>query len=57
MSIGAKAIMLFDAGKMFRTSFVQFAPLEAVDTIVTDAIGAEEHVRLEKSSIGVLVAG
>jgi DeoR family fructose operon transcriptional repressor len=57
MSIAAKVILLFDASKMGRTSFVQFAPLEAVDTIVTDAIGAEERARLEESGVDVLVAG
>jgi DeoR family fructose operon transcriptional repressor len=57
MSIAAKVIMLFDATKMGRTSFACFAPLEAVDTIVTDAIGAEDRARLEENGIDVLVAG
>ncbi len=57
MSIAAKVIMLFDATKMGRTSFACFAPLETIDTIVTDAIGAEDRTRLEESGIDVLVAG
>jgi len=57
MSIAAKVILLFDASKLGRTSFAQFAALEAVDTIVTDAIGAEDRARLEESGVDVLVAG
>ena len=57
MSIAARVIMLFDAGKMGRTSFACFAPLEAIDTIVTDAIGAEDRAQLEENGIDVLVAG
>jgi DeoR family fructose operon transcriptional repressor len=57
MSIAAKVLLLFDAGKMGRTSFACFAPLETIDTIVTDAIGAEDRARLEENGIDVLVAG
>jgi DeoR family fructose operon transcriptional repressor len=57
MSIAAKVIVLFDASKMGRTSFALFAPLEAIDTIVTDAIGADDRSRLEENGIDVLVAG
>lgn len=57
MSIAARVIMLFDAGKLGRTSFALFAPLETIDTIVTDAIGAEDRTRLEEKGIDVLVAG
>ena len=56
MSIAAKVIVLFDASKMGRTSFALFAPLEAVDTIVTDAIGAEDRAHLEENGIDVLAA-
>jgi len=57
MSIAAKVIFLFDSSKLGRTSFALFAPLESIDTIVTDAIGAEERGRLEESGIDVVVAG
>jgi len=57
MSIAAKVILLFDSSKLGRTSFALFAPLESVDTIVTDAIGAEERARLEESGVDVVVAG
>ena len=51
------SIILFDASKLGRTSFALFAPLEAIDTIVTDAIGAEGRAPLEENGIDVLVAG
>ena len=51
------SIILFDASKLGRTSFALFASLEAIDTIVTDAIGAEGRARLEENGIDVLVAG
>jgi DeoR family fructose operon transcriptional repressor len=57
MSIAAKVIVLFDASKLGRTSFVLFAPLETIDTIVTDAIGAEDRAHLEENGIDVLAAG
>ena len=57
MSIAAKVLLLFDAGKMGRTSFACFAPLETIDTVVTDAIGAEDRARLEENGIDVIVAG
>ena len=56
MSIAAKVIVLFDASKMGRTSFVLFAPLEAVDTIVTDSIGTEDRSRPEENGVDVLAA-
>jgi len=57
MSIAAKVILLFDASKMGRTSFALFAPLEAIDAIITDAIGAEDRARLVENGIDALVAG
>jgi DeoR family fructose operon transcriptional repressor len=57
MSIAAKVILLFDASKMGRTSFALFAPLGALDTIVTDAIGTDDRAHLEESGIDVLTAG
>ena len=57
MSLAVKVILLFDASKLGRTSFALFTPLEAVDAIVTDAIGAEDRARLEENGIDVLMAG
>ena len=56
MSIAAKVILLVDASKMGRSSFALFAPLESIDTIVTNAIGADERARLEESGVDVVVA-
>ena len=56
MSIAAKVILLLDSSKMGRTSFALFAPLDAIETIVTDAIGAEDRARLEESGVEVLTA-
>jgi DeoR/GlpR family transcriptional regulator of sugar metabolism len=42
---------------MGRTPLACFAPLETIDTIVTDAIGAEDRARLEENGVDVLVAG
>jgi DeoR/GlpR family transcriptional regulator of sugar metabolism len=39
---------------MGRTSFALFAPLATIETIVTDAIGAEDRTHLEESGIDVL---
>jgi DeoR/GlpR family transcriptional regulator of sugar metabolism len=57
MSIAAKVIVLFDASKMGRTSFALFATLNTIETVVTDAIGAEDRAHLEESGIDVLTAG
>jgi DeoR family transcriptional regulator, fructose operon transcriptional repressor len=56
MSIAQKIILLFDATKMERNSFVLFAPLDRVDTIVTDTIGEGDRKRLEESGIEVISA-
>jgi DeoR family fructose operon transcriptional repressor len=56
MSIAAKVILLVDASKMGRSSFALFAPLESIDTIVTDAMGADERARLEENGVAVVVA-
>jgi DeoR/GlpR family transcriptional regulator of sugar metabolism len=39
---------------MGRTSFALFAPLNTIETIVTDAIGAEDRAHLEESGIEML---
>ena len=56
MSIAAKIILLFDASKMERNSFALFAPLDKVDTIVTDTIRDEDRKRLEEMGIEVISA-
>ena len=56
MSIAAKVILLFDSSKMGRSSFALFAPMESIDTIVTDAISSPERARLEENGIDVVLA-
>jgi DeoR family transcriptional regulator, fructose operon transcriptional repressor len=56
MSIAQKIILLFDASKMGKSSFSLFAPLDKVDTIVTDTIGEGDRKRLEDSGIEVISA-
>jgi DeoR family fructose operon transcriptional repressor len=56
MSIAAKVVLLFDSGKMGRTSFALFAPLESVDAIITDAIKEDDRKRLEENGVEVFVA-
>lgn len=56
MSIAAKVILLFDSSKMGRSSFALFAPLESIDTIVTDSLSALERTRLEEIGIDVVIA-
>lgn len=56
MSIAAKIILLFDASKMERNSFALFAPLDRVDTIVTDTIRDDDRKHLEESGIEVISA-
>ena len=56
MGIAAKIILLFDASKMERNSFALFAPLDRVDTIVTDSIRDEDRKTLEENGIEVITA-
>jgi DeoR family transcriptional regulator, fructose operon transcriptional repressor len=55
MSIAAKVVLLFDSSKMGRNSFAQFAAIDEVDTIVTDAISEADRKVLEDTGIEVIV--
>jgi DeoR family fructose operon transcriptional repressor len=57
MSIAAKVVLLFDASKLGRNSFAQFAAPDAVDTIVIDTISDLDRKALEDSGIEVIAAG
>jgi hypothetical protein len=50
-------VCLGGAGNRRYRWFALFAPLEAVDTIVTDAISPEDRARLEENGIDVLAVG
>lgn len=56
MSIAAKIILLFDSSKMERNSFALFAPLDKVDTIVTESVRDEDRKCLEENGIEVITA-
>jgi len=56
MSIAAKVVLLFDATKMGRNSFAQFAAIEEVDSIVTDSISEADRKALEDTGIEVIVS-
>ena len=56
MSIAAKVVLLFDASKLGRNSFAQFAAPDAVDTIVIDTISDLDRKALEDSGIEVIAA-
>lgn len=56
MSIATKIYMLVDSSKMGRSSFAQFAPADAVDCLIVDAIAPEEARALEELGVEVLLA-
>jgi DeoR family transcriptional regulator, fructose operon transcriptional repressor len=56
MSIAAKVVLLFDATKLGRNSFAQFASPDDVDTVVTDHISESDRKSLEDSGIEVIAA-
>jgi DeoR family fructose operon transcriptional repressor len=56
MSIAAKIILLFDASKLGKNSFAQFAAPDLVDTIVIDRISEGERKALEDTGIEVIAA-
>ncbi len=57
MSIAAQIVLLFEGQKMGRNSFAQFAPLEAIHTIVTDTMPEEDVRALERAGVRVICAG
>jgi DeoR family fructose operon transcriptional repressor len=56
IAIATSVILLCDSSKFGRTSFVQFARAEEVDTIITDGLPEAERRKLEEHGIQVLVA-
>ena len=56
MSIAAKVVLLFDSSKMGRNSFAQFAAIDEVDSIITDAISETDRKALEDTGIEVIVS-
>jgi DeoR family fructose operon transcriptional repressor len=57
ISIANKIILLCDSSKVGRNSFVQFAGLQQIDTIITDeGIDKDDKVDFESNGIEVLIA-
>jgi DeoR family transcriptional regulator, fructose operon transcriptional repressor len=57
ISIATKVYMLVDSSKIGKNSFIQFAPIDKIDCLITDSIGDEDRELLEESGVEVLVAG
>jgi DeoR family fructose operon transcriptional repressor len=56
ITIAAKVVLLFDSSKMGRNSFAQFAAIDEVDSIITDAISETDRKALEDTGIEVIVS-
>jgi DeoR family fructose operon transcriptional repressor len=56
MAIATKAFLLVDSSKMGRSSFAQFAPADAIDCLIVDAIGASEARALEELGVELVLA-
>lgn len=54
ISIANQVILLCDSSKIGRDAFAQFAPLEDIDMVVTEAIGEEMRQRFEEADIEVI---
>ncbi len=56
MSIATRIHLLVDSSKLGRSSFAQFAPADAIDCLIVDAIGAAEARALEELGVEVVLA-
>ena len=56
VSITAKIIVLCDGTKLGRVSFAQFATIDQLDTLITDAVDAPTREKLEESGVEVVIA-
>ncbi len=57
ISIANKVIFLCDSSKIGKVSFVQFATVEEIDTVVTDKIDKGTIAKLEENGVEVIIAG
>lgn len=57
IATSTKVILLCDHSKLSRQSFVQFARLDDIDTIVTETIKDDDRTRFEENDVEVIVAG
>jgi DeoR family fructose operon transcriptional repressor len=56
IELSVKVILLCDSSKFGKSSFVRFATLDQVDTVVTERAGEEERRQLEELGLEVVVA-
>jgi DeoR family transcriptional regulator, fructose operon transcriptional repressor len=56
VGIATKVVLLVDSTKIGRNSFVQFAPAEGIDCIVTDFMSEDQQRALEETEIEVCLA-
>jgi DeoR family transcriptional regulator, fructose operon transcriptional repressor len=56
MSIATKVYLLVDSSKLGRTSFARFAPADAIDCLVVDALGPGDAKALEELGVELLLA-
>jgi DeoR family transcriptional regulator, fructose operon transcriptional repressor len=57
VEMAASVIVLCDHSKLGRESFAQFAPLDKIDTLITDACRDDDAARLEERGVEVVIAG
>ena len=57
ISIANKVIFLCDSSKIGKVSFVQFATVEEIDTVVTDKIDKSTIAKFEENGVEVIIAG
>ena len=55
IAIANKVILLCDSSKIGRVSFVQFATLKDIDTIVTDSMDEKTRAKFEENGVEVLL--
>jgi DeoR family fructose operon transcriptional repressor len=56
MAIATKVFLLVDSSKLGRSSFAQFAPADAIDCLIVEAIDREEARALEELGVEVVLA-
>ena len=56
IAISNKVILLCDSSKIGKNSFVQFAALDQIDTLVTDHMLPDDQKKLEESGVEVIIA-
>jgi len=49
-----KIFLLCDNSKLGRNAFAKFAPLDVIDTLITDSISEEDKKRFEDEGIDVI---